>query len=894
MAHDSDTTLAEALTQVGAHQHLCILYETAAEQCAAVVPFLRLGLERGERCLYIADDRTTFAVTETLRGGGIDVEAQLAADGLILANSRETYLRRGYFDPDAMLEFLGEATEQASRAGFRALRVTGEMTWALGANPGSERLIEYEAKLNRFLSDQPALALCQYHRRRFPPALIQDILRTHPLMSAGGLVCRNFYYIPPEEFLTPDQPAQEVERLLIHLQARERSEQALVAANRCLQREVRIREQAEAELRTVYELSTAAERAATVEAVCEHALDALERALGANRASLLLCDDGVMRFKAWRRLSEAYRQRVEGHSPWPAHERYPKPVLIDNVGHADLGPLRQVVLREGIRALAFIPLVTQGRLLGKFTVYFDTPHRFTAREVQLAQTIAGHIAHALERQRAEEALRHLNCELERRLHEMQTLFNVIPIGIGVAEDAVCRRIRVNPRFAEFLGIPPEANASLSALPEERPTLFRVEQGGRELPPEELPMQYAAAHGVDVHDVELDVVHQDGRVLKLLCQASPLFDEAGKVRGCVGAFLGITARQRAEEALYCQSQLTKTITDNAASALFMIDTQGRGTFVNPAGERMTGYTSDDIIGQVLHDLIHHTRPDGTPYPMAECPIDRALPEHIVIRGHEDVFLRKDGTFFPVRCAASPIIRHGVAIGTVIEVQDITEQKQAEQQLSAALAAKEVLLREIHHRVKNNLQVICSLLSLQSGTIQDAVLRELFQESERRIHAMALVHETLYQAAGLAHFSLGRYLQTLSAQLIDAFGIDTHRIALTLEVEDIPLPLDAAMPCGLILNELLSNALKHAFPDGRRGDVALMLKALPHGHATLRVCDTGVGFPNGLDFRHADSLGLQLVCALAEQLRGTLTMERDGGTAFTLTFLLPDVETADTIA
>lgn len=144
----------------------------------------------------------------------------------------------------------------------------------------------------------------------------------------------------------------------------------------------------------------------------------------------------------------------------------------------------------------------------------------------------------------------------------------------------------------------------------------------------------------------------------------------------------------------------------------MDTQGRCTFVNPAGEQMTGYTSVEPIGQVLHDLIRHTRPDGTPYPIAECPIDRALPGHTIIGAQEDIFLRKDGTFFPVRCAASPIIRHGVAIGTVIEVQDITEQKQAEQLLHAAVAAKEVLSREIHHRVKNNLQVICSLLSLQS--------------------------------------------------------------------------------------------------------------------------------------------------------------------------------------
>jgi two-component sensor histidine kinase len=221
-----------------------------------------------------------------------------------------------------------------------------------------------------------------------------------------------------------------------------------------------------------------------------------------------------------------------------------------------------------------------------------------------------------------------------------------------------------------------------------------------------------------------------------------------------------------------------------------------------------------------------------------------------------------------------------------VIDITARKHMEEQLEVSLREKEVLLKEIHHRVKNNLQIICSLLGLQSEGIHDPDLRELFHESERRIRAMALIHETLYQADDLARFDVAHYLRTLSTQLFRSYGVSDRRIALKIHVENLSLALDTAIPCGLVFNELLSNALKHAFLNEQTGEITITFEAIPAGHATLRVQDTGVGFPEGLDFRDTDSLGLQLVCALTKQLQGTIELERNGGTTFTLTFPLPD--------
>jgi two-component sensor histidine kinase len=206
------------------------------------------------------------------------------------------------------------------------------------------------------------------------------------------------------------------------------------------------------------------------------------------------------------------------------------------------------------------------------------------------------------------------------------------------------------------------------------------------------------------------------------------------------------------------------------------------------------------------------------------------------------------------------------------------------LQASLQEQEVLLKEIHHRVTNNLQVITSLLSLQHEAIDDPQARALFAESARRIGAMALVHETLYQTGELGQFSPAQYLPTLSTQLLHAYRVAPQRVAVRLDLAEVTLPLEMAVPCGLILHELLSNALQHAFPDEQTGTITVTLTHAAD-RVTLRVHDNGRGFPADVDVHHTASLGLQLVSALAEQLDGTMTLERTGGTAFTLTFPLP---------
>ena len=217
-------------------------------------------------------------------------------------------------------------------------------------------------------------------------------------------------------------------------------------------------------------------------------------------------------------------------------------------------------------------------------------------------------------------------------------------------------------------------------------------------------------------------------------------------------------------------------------------------------------------------------------------------------------------------------------------DITARKQVEEQLKTSLHEKEILLKEIHHRVKNNMQVISSLLNLQSGYISNAQALEIFQDSQNRVRSMALIHEKLYRSKNLAEIDLGEYINDLAIHLFRSYKAESKGIALKVRAEDVYLGIDAAVPCGLIINELISNALKHAFPLGHQGEILVELQKDQQQQISLCISDNGIGFPAGLDFRNTGSLGLQLVNTLVRQLDGTIELQNGSGTTFKINFAI----------
>jgi len=230
----------------------------------------------------------------------------------------------------------------------------------------------------------------------------------------------------------------------------------------------------------------------------------------------------------------------------------------------------------------------------------------------------------------------------------------------------------------------------------------------------------------------------------------------------------------------------------------------------------------------------------------------------------------------RCASGEVSHYR---GVVL---DITERKLAEERIRASLAEKTVLLKEVHHRVKNNLQIICSLLDLQSDSVPDERSRIYFRDSQDRIRTMAFVHELLYQSSDLASIDFGEYIQRLVAYLFNSYVKDVKRISLNIMTDSLSLGIDRAIPSGLILNELVSNSLKHAFPGDCDGSITIELGIDRDGVVTIVVADDGVGFPGEVDFANTPTLGLQLVNMLVKQLRGRIELARDGGARFTIRF------------
>jgi PAS domain S-box-containing protein len=268
---------------------------------------------------------------------------------------------------------------------------------------------------------------------------------------------------------------------------------------------------------------------------------------------------------------------------------------------------------------------------------------------------------------------------------------------------------------------------------------------------------------------------------------------------------------------------------------------------------------------------------------ECPMARSLEDGGIYKYHKSIPLSGGEMHLELTTSA---LRNagGEIVGGVKIVKDITEIKRVEERLRKSLAEKEILLREVHHRVKNNLQIIASLLRLQSAHVKDEAARTVFQESQDRVRSMAIIHEEIYRSNDLSRVNMRAYLGNIARSLYRSYGMKPSGVAVTAEdVEDVGLDMDTAIPCGLIVNELVSNALKHAFPGGRQGKVTMGLRQMEEDSFELVVRDDGVGMPPDLDIRKTDTMGLRLVTSLAEhQLQGLVDVERGKGTAFRIQF------------
>ena len=385
----------------------------------------------------------------------------------------------------------------------------------------------------------------------------------------------------------------------------------------------------------------------------------------------------------------------------------------------------------------------------------------------------------------------------------------------------------------------------------------------------------------VTDYPLTIRHKDGRLTDVLYNASVYKDTRGNVLGVFAAARDVTAQKKAEAEHARLEERFRALLDTAPDAIVVVDELGRMFLVNAQTEKLFGYARSELLGQMVEMLLPERFRAGNPRHWMRFGSDpRAHP--MSPSAELDLYgLRKDGTEFPAEILLSPLTTdEGILVSAAI--RDVSRAKDIEHQIRASLKEKEALLQEIHHRVKNNLQIIASLLSLQSGYIRDPLTLMQFQESQGRIRSMALIHEKLYQSETLASVDLADYVRTLANTLVRTYTSNAN-VTLESRLEPASVSIDTALPIGLMLNELLTNALKYGFPNGRTGRLLVALGAEVDGQFTLRVQDDGIGLKPDFQLEQAKTLGLRLVRMFAKQLRAEVTVHsRPGDTVFDIRF------------
>jgi PAS domain S-box-containing protein len=388
------------------------------------------------------------------------------------------------------------------------------------------------------------------------------------------------------------------------------------------------------------------------------------------------------------------------------------------------------------------------------------------------------------------------------------------------------------------------------------------------------MQQVEKEG-EIKGLEAAWKRRDGTTIFVRESAKAIRDVDGRVLYYEGTVEDITERKRAEQVLEESEHRFRTIIETAREAIFLKDLDSRYTHVNPATAALFGVPATDLIGRTDAELFGREEAVGIAADDQKALAGELFREERSrsIQGKTYIF---SITKVPIRNETGEIT------GICGIAHDMTERKQMEEALRLSLQEKEVLLKEIHHRVKNNMQIISSILNLQAESVKDPAALECLRKSQSRIRSMALVHEKLYRSKDYSRIDFGEYLRSLASALFQSCRTDSNRVRLDFKAEEVFLDINTAIPCGLVANELIVNALKYAFPEGRSGVVKIRLRSLGQDNYRLVISDNGVGFPKDLDFRKTESLGMQLVTLLVGQLDGTIDLKRKGGTTFDIVF------------
>lgn len=376
------------------------------------------------------------------------------------------------------------------------------------------------------------------------------------------------------------------------------------------------------------------------------------------------------------------------------------------------------------------------------------------------------------------------------------------------------------------------------------------------------------------------IHKNGSLIYANLTSSIVRDSAGNPEYFVSVFQDITEKKKADEQIRMQAAKMNAVFETSTHHIWTVDREFRLTSCNrnQAEWIRKNYGVEPHVGlsMVTGEMISTEEMNNFWHQKLESTF-KGQRQHF-----ETFFTDKSGETTWREVYLNPIYDEtGQAVEVSCIAHDVTDKKQSEEKLKLSLKEKEVLLKEVHHRVKNNLQVISSILNLQSSYVRDRKTLELLRESQNRIKSMAFIHESLYQTKDFSNINFSEYVHNISKNLVHSYSGPDNVPELHLETGSIFLNLDTAIPCGLVINELLSNALKYAFPNGRKGNITVQLEQ-NDGAIRITIADDGVGLPEDVDYRNTESLGLQLVVTLVEQINGKIRLENKKGTKFVIDF------------
>jgi two-component system cell cycle sensor histidine kinase PleC len=893
------------MEKLSSHDHLCLIYDSFEEQKTIALSFIRIGLDRGEQCLYIADDNAAADVLDAMRIEGIDTDSAIRSKALMVIAKRDSYLRNGHFDPDIMIQFLREQVISAKAAGFRALRIAGEMTWALGSEAGVDRLMEYEAKLNYFFSDNDIVAICQYNRNRFRPEIILDVIRTHPTIIYGSMICDNSYYIPPDEFLKPkeQQISDEVERLLNNIRDRENAEEELRRA----QEELEIR--VEKRTRELGETNESLRAEIKEHRKSEEALQASQntyRTLLENLPQKIFYKDVnsiyVSCNENYARDLNIRPHEIAGKTDYDFHTReLAEKYRADDKRIIESGKTEEIEekyiqnKKEHIINTVKTPVKDEkGNVAGILGIFWDVTDRKRVEEERerLIEGILNQQQHA----------ENLAIQLKKERDTLNVIMENTATQLAYL-DPKFNFIRVNSAFARGSGHSKEELIGRNHFeffpnPENRSIFEKVRDTGNEVEFKAKPFEFIDQpwRGITYRDWTL----------------TPIKDNSGRIDRLVLSLTDVTERIQIEQVIQEALKYAESIVDSIQEPFLILDKNLHVKTANHEFYKIFKVSIEETSDKLIYDLGN----GQWNIPKLKELLEEIIPENNQFRDfeveHEFPNIGQKTMLLNARRIYRDTIDKQMIL---LVIQDITERKKMEElrieneRLISASKARSEFLTIMSHELRTPLTSIIGysilLKEMEHGKLnekQKAYVEGIHAGSD---HLLSLINSIL----DLAKLEAGKLEMVMEAvsvkdtinELAGLFKDKAQRRKIVLRKEfdrDLGIIKADRQKLKQILFNLLSNAIKFSKEDG--GTVTVSAKK-ELDIVRISVSDTGIGIKEedisrlfqkfeqldkGLSRRYEGTgLGLAITKQLVEMHGGKITVESEYGKGSTFTFTLP---------